>query len=230
MGSRMRRTATMTSKTVLTSPLDRFPISALSASPASAPIGGVVVIQEIFGLTDHIADMCAVFAGAGYAVLAPGLFDRVESDFLADMSPEGVQKGLAAVRATAWDQVTHDVQAAIDALPKPTYVTGFCYGGAVSWLAAARCKGVSAVSCFYGRLITDLLEEKPQAPVMLHYGARDASIPMDAVERVRARAPDSPLYLYDAGHGFCRAGSHDYDAPARELAVSRTLDWFARWR
>lgn len=220
----------MTSKTSLTSPADQLSISALSAAPASAPIGGVVVIQEIFGLTDHIVDMCGVFAEAGYAVLAPSLFDRVERGFLADMSPEGMQEGLAAVKATPWDQVVSDVQAAIDTLPKPTYVTGFCYGGTVSWLAAARCAGVSAVSCFYGRLITDLLEDKPKAPVMLHYGARDASIPMEAVERVRAAAPDSPLYLYDAGHGFCRAGSHDYDATARDLAVSRTLDWFARWR
>lgn len=220
----------MISKTLLTSPADQFSFGALSASPASTPIGGVVVIQEIFGLTDHIADMCGVFAEAGYAVLAPGLFDRIEPGFLADMSPEGVQKGLAAVKATSWDQVASDVQAAIDALPKPVYVTGFCWGGTVSWLAAARCAGVSAVSCFYGRLITDLLGEKPNAPVMLHYGARDASIPMENVERVRAAAPDSPLYLYDAGHGFCRAGSHDYDAVARELAVSRTLDWFARWR
>lgn len=220
----------MISKTALTSPIDRFSIGALSAAPASTPVGGVVVIQEIFGLTDHIADMCGVFAEAGYAVLAPGLFDRIESGFLADMSPEGMQKGIAAVKATRWDQVASDVQAALDALPEPVYVTGFCWGGAVSWLAAARCAGVNAASCFYGRLITDLLEEKPNAPVMLHYGARDASIPMESVERVRAAAPDSPLYLYDAGHGFCRAGSHDYDAAARDLAVSRTLDWFARWR
>ncbi len=220
----------MPANATLKSAIDGFALPALATHPASAPIGGVVVLQEFFGLTDHVADMCGVFADAGYEVLAPGLFDRVEPGFLAEMSPEGIQKGLAAVRATPWTQVASDVQAALDALPKPAYVTGFCWGGAASWLAAARCSGVNAVSCFYGRLIADLLDEKPKAPVMLHYGARDASIPMEAVERVRATAPDSPLYLYDAGHGFCRAGSHDYDAPARALAVSRTLDWFARWR
>lgn len=214
----------------LHSKIDGFALPALSAAPANEPIGGVVVIQEIFGLTDHIAEMCALFADAGYAVLAPSLFDRVEPNFLADMSPEGIQKGVAGVRACSWAQVASDVQAALDALPKPGYVTGFCYGGAVSWLAAARCTGVSAVSCFYGRLIADLLDEKPKAPVMLHYGARDAGIPMENVERVRAAAPDSPLYLYEAGHGFCRKASADYDAPSCELALSRTLDWFARWR
>ncbi len=214
----------------LHSKFDGFALPALSLAPAGAPIGGVVVIQEIFGLTDHIADMCAVFADAGYSVLAPSLFDRVEPNFQADMSPEGIQKGIAAVRACSWEQVASDVQAALDALPKPAYVTGFCYGGAVAWLAAARCTGVSAASCFYGRLIADMLDEKPKAPVMLHYGARDAGIPMENVERVRAAAPDAPLHLYDAGHGFCRKASHDYDAPSCELALSRTLDWFARWR
>ena len=122
-----------------------------------------------------------------------------------------------------------DVAAAIEALPQPCYITGFCYGGAVSWLAAARCAGLKAASCFYGRIIADLLDDKPQIPVMLHYGARDASIPPENIERVRAAAPDAPLYLYDAGHGFCRAGSADYNEAASELALARTLDWFARW-
>jgi carboxymethylenebutenolidase len=214
----------------LTSKIDGFGLTALSATPKQKPIGGVVVIQEIFGLTGHIGEMCDVFADAGYHAIAPGLFDRVEKNFQAEHDPEGVKKGIAAVMASPWPQVVSDMQAAIDALPKPVYVTGFCYGGAATWMAAAQCEGVSAVSCFYGRLIANLLDHTPKAPVMLHYGARDASIPPENVESVRLAAPDSPLYLYDAGHGFCRAGSSDFNAAARDLAVSRTLDWFARWR
>lgn len=214
----------------LTSSQDGFVLPALSSQPAGEPIGGVVVIQEIFGLTDHVAEMTQVFASAGYAALAPGLFERVESGFQANVDPEGIKKGIAAVMASPWPQVVADVQAAIDALPKPCYVTGFCYGGAASWMAAAHCTGLKAASCFYGRLIADLLDSTPAIPVMLHYGARDPSIPVENVERVRLAAPDSPLYLYDAGHGFCRAGSHDFDQAARDLAISRTLDWFARWR
>ncbi len=220
----------MSGAKILKSGIDGFSLPALSFEAGPACIGGVVVIQEIFGLTAHIAEMCAAFVKAGYDVLAPGLFERVEASFHTEMSPEGMQKGLAAVRACSWDQVASDVQAAIDALPKPVYVTGFCYGGAISWLAAGRCTGVSAVSCFYGRLIAGMLDEEPKAPVMLHYGARDHSIPMESVECVRAAAPNSPLYLYDAGHGFCRDGSSDFDAAARDLAMARTIDWFARWR
>ena len=214
----------------LTSKIDGFGLSAISAQPKGAPIGGVVVIQEIFGLTDHIEEICGVFADAGYHAIAPSLFDRVEKGFLVGHDQDGIQRGIAAVMQSPWPQVVSDMQAAIDALPQPVYDTGFCYGGAAAWMAAAQCTGVKAASCFYGRLIANLLDHKPKAPVMLHYGARDASIPPENVESVRLAAPNSPLYLYDAGHGFCRAGSHDYDAAARELALDRTLNWFARWR
>ena len=213
----------------LTSTIDQFRLSALSAEPKSTPIGGVVVIQEIFGLTDHIADICSVFADAGYHAIAPSLFDRIEQGFHARHDSDGIQKGIGAVMKSPWPQVVSDIQAAIDALPQPVYVTGFCYGGAAAWMAAAECTGLKASSCFYGRLIANILDRKPKIPVMLHYGARDASIPPENVESVRLAAPDSPLYLYDAGHGFCRAGSSDFNQAARELALSRTLNWFARW-
>ncbi len=214
----------------LDSSIDGFALSAIKASPKGEPRGGVLVIQEIFGVTPHIAEMCEVFADAGYVAIAPGIFDRIEHGFIAGHDQDGMQKGIKAVMSSPWPQVVSDMQAAIDALPKPAYVTGFCYGGAATWVAAAQCQGISAASCFYGRLIADLLHNEPRVPVMLHYGARDASIPPENYEKVRLAAPQSPLYLYDAGHGFCRAGSHDYDAAACDLAVSRTLDWFARWR
>lgn len=209
---------------------DNFALPALIERPRGKPIGGVVVIQEVFGVTPHIAEMTAAFAAAGYAALAPSFYDRVERGFLASTDEQGFAKARAAVAATPWDQVVSDIQAAIDTLPKPCFVTGFCWGGAAAWAAAVRCTQVRAASCFYGRMITDMLEPPPRAPVMLHYGARDAAIPPADIERVRAAAPQAPLYLYEAGHGFCRKASADYDAAACDLAFSRTLDWFARWR
>lgn len=221
----------MTNKITLTSKADGFGISAHQAKASTGKaIGGVVVIQEIFGVTPHIEAMSAYFADAGYDVIAPSLFDRIEPGFQAEHDQDGIQKGIKGVMSSPWEQVVADLQAAIDALPKPAYITGFCYGGAVTWMAAAKCEGLSAASCFYGRLIADLTTNTPKVPVMLHYGARDPSITPENVERVRLAAPDSPLYLYDAGHGFCRAGSHDYNAEAADLALTRTVDWFARWR
>src|SRR5690606_18536367 len=110
---------------------------------------------------------------------------RIEPGFLAPHDADGVKKGAAAVRASPWPQVVSDIQAAIDALPQPVYVTGFCYGGSAAWVAAAECQGLKAAACFYGRLIADLLDRTPRVPVMLHYGARDPGIPQDNVERVR---------------------------------------------
>jgi carboxymethylenebutenolidase len=220
----------MTTQIKLTSQIDGYALPALSASPRGDAIGGVVVVQEVFGLTDHIAEMCDTFAAEGYAAIAPGLFDRVEHDFFAEHNDAGFAKARAAVMACSWAQVASDIQAAIDVLPKPAYVTGFCYGGAAAWVAAARCTGLKAASCFYGRQIAELLDEKPKIPVMLHYGARDPAIPPENVEQVRDATPDSPLYLYDAGHGFCRTGSPDFNGEARELSLKRTFDWFARWR
>ena len=103
----------MAQSITLTSAHDGFELAALSARPPSEPIGGVVVIQEIFGLTEHVREMCAVFADAGYAVLAPGLFERVERNFQATLDGAGIDKGRSAVMASSWPQVVADVQAAI---------------------------------------------------------------------------------------------------------------------
>lgn len=215
----------------LTSPYDGFSFTAHRTDPAGTPIGGVVVLQEIFGVTDHIKDICARFSDAGYVAIAPSLFDRVERSFQAGHDPEGIKKGIGGVMASTWPQVIADIQACIDTLPQPAYVTGFCWGGAAAWVAASQCAGLKAASCFYGRLIADVLStQTPRIPVMLHYGVRDASIPPENYEKVRLATPDSPLYLYDAGHGFCRDGSADFHAPSRDLAMTRTIDWFARWR
>lgn len=206
---------------------DGFTLGAHLVPARGARRGGVVVIQEIFGVSAHVRERCDAFAAAGYDALAPSLFDRLERGFQAPLDPAGLARGRAAVEASPWPQVVADVQAAIDALAPPVFITGFCYGGAVTWLAAARCTGLTAASAFYGRLINSLLDDAPRVPVVLHYGRRDPSIPAAAVDEVRARYPELPVHLYDAGHGFCRQGSPDFDAAACALATERTLAWFA---
>ncbi len=213
--------------TTLTSAHDGFTLTAHRVEAIGPRRGGVVVIQEIFGVSDHVRERCATFAAAGYDAIAPSLFDRIEPGFAAGLDAAGFAKGKDAVATSPWPQVMADVQAAIDALAAPVFITGFCYGGAVAWLAAARCTGLAAASGFYGRLINTLLGEAPRVPTILHYGSRDAAIPMTAVDEVRARFPEIGVHLYDAGHGFCRAGSPDYDAAACALATQRTLAHFA---
>jgi carboxymethylenebutenolidase len=217
----------VTSNRTIVSRHDGFGLPAYLAPAQGQRRGGVVVIQEIFGITDHIAAMCDRFAAEGYDALAPALFARIDPTFHASHDADGFVKGREAVMASPWPQVQADVQAAIDALDGPVFVTGFCYGGAVSFMAAACCEGVVAASCFYGRLINTLLSLAPRVPTILHYGEHDAAIPLTMVNDVRAALPDLPVYLYDAGHGFCREGSADFNAAARDLAMARTLALFS---
>lgn len=136
--------------TTLTSAHDGFTLTAHRVAAVGPRRGGVVVIQEIFGVSDHVRERCATFAAAGYDAIAPSLFDRIEPGFTAGLDAAGFAKGRDAVAASPWPQVIADVQAAIDALAPPVFITGFCYGGAVAWLAAARCTGLAAASGFYG--------------------------------------------------------------------------------
>lgn len=201
--------------------------------PAKGPNrrGGLVVAQEIFGLNDNIRALCSRFAGDGFDVVAPAYFDRIESGFTAPYDQDGIQKGLAAVKATSWEQVTADTQAAIDLLRlsgSRTFVTGFCWGGTVAWVAACRCAGVTAASSFYGRMINLFLAETPQAPIELHYGDHDPGIPLTMVDEVRAAHPQIPVHLYPAGHGFFSDRGHDFDPTQADIAWARTLDLFGR--
>ena len=213
----------------LKSPLDGFEFYAYHAPPEDARQGGLVLIQEIFGVTEHIRDVADAFAADGYEVLAPSLYDRLEGEYEADYDePESIQKGVRYSTETPWDQVAADLQAVIDALKPPVFVMGFCWGGAATWLAASRCQGVTAASSYYGRRISELVDETPKCPIVLHFGKHDASIPMDKVEEIRAKHPDIPIYLYEAGHGFASDRRKDYHHDSFRLARLRTLKLFAR--
>lgn len=211
----------------LKSRFDGFELAAYRAAPQDARRGGLLLIQEIFGVTDHIRELCEGFAEEGYEVIAPAFYDRLEPRFAADYSQPAIQKGVRYSTETPWDQVAGDAQAAIDALAEPVFVTGFCWGGAATWLAACRCEGLSAAAGYYGRRISELNDETPKAPIILHFGKTDASIPPERIEAIAERHPDVPIYFYDAGHGFVSDRRSDYDADSARLARLRTLAWFA---
>lgn len=212
----------------LKSRFDGFEFDAYRARPDDARRGGLLLIQEIFGVTDHIRELCDGYAAEGYEVIAPSFYDRLERGFEADYSEASIQKGVQYSTATPWDQVAGDAQAAIDALKPPIFVTGYCWGGAATWLVACHCEGVAAAAGFYGRRISELIDETPKAPTILHYGKTDASIPMEKVEEIREKHPDVPIYLYDAGHGFVSDRRRDYHEDSARLARLRTLAHFSR--
>jgi len=212
----------------LTSPLDGFAFDAWREAPGDARRGGLVLIQEIFGVTDHIRDLAAGFAADGYETLAPAFFDRRSKGFEAGYDAEGIARGRALSEATPWDEVAADLQAAIDALAPPVFAVGYCWGGTGAWLAACRCAGLTAASSFYGRRIPELMAETPKVPIILHFGRTDSSIPPAIVEAIGAAHPDIPIHLYDAGHGFVSDRRADHHPDAARLARLRTLKLFAR--
>jgi len=192
--------------------------------------GGLVLVMEIFGVTDHIKDMCDLFAGQGYDVLSPQLYDRQIQDFQASYSQQDIQKSIDYRARNTYDNTVLDVQMCIGRLraddSEKTFVTGYCYGGSVAWLAACRADGLDAASCYYGGAIKDFIGEKPRCPTICHFGEKDKGIPMEDVRRIEKAHPEVTVYVYDADHGFNSDRRDNYDEASARLALKRTLELF----
>ena len=212
-------------KTITLKASDGHELSAYRADPAGTARGGLVVIQEIFGVNSHIRAVADGFAAEGYAAGAPALFDRVERGVELGYEEDGRTRGRGIRADIAWDDALQDVAAAVAALSgKPVGVVGYCWGGSLAWLAATRIAGIAASVGYYGGQIKDFKDEAPRCPVMLHFGTEDASIPMDAVAAVQAAQPDIPVHIYEgAGHGFNCDQRGSYHAQAATTARARTL-------
>jgi carboxymethylenebutenolidase len=215
-------------RTTLMSPHDGFEFDAWRQGPPDARRGGLIVIQEIFGVTDHIRETAASYAEEGFEVIAPSLYDRRAPGFEAAYSSDDVGRARDLSQATPWDEVAADLAACVAALAPPVFAVGYCWGGAAAWMAACRVDGIAAASCYYGRRIPEFTGQTPRCPVIAHFGRRDASIPPEVVEAITEAHPDVPVYLYDAGHGFNSDRRADYDADCARLAKLRTLQLFAQ--
>ncbi len=207
---------------------DGAEIAVYRAIPEGERRGGVVLVQEIFGLTEHIREMADEYAGDGYEVLAPALFDREHPGFEAAYSgPDFEQAVELARKLHPFDLSLKDVQTCIDSLDGPVFVVGYCYGGSIAWMATTRLTGVAAASAYYGSQIPGVIDEQPKVPVIAHFGRYDHGIPMEGVDKVIARDwPDAEVYVYDAGHGFNSDRRKDYHEPSAWLAKERTLALF----
>ena len=162
---------------------DSFKLGAYRADPSGTPKGGIVVIQEIFGVNQHIRAVCDAFAKEGYAAVAPALFDRTQKDYQSGYTPPEIEKSRTFVAKPDWDAMMRDTDAAIKELKStgPVGIIGFCMGGTVAFLGATRLSGLSAAVGYYGGRIVAFADEKPKCPTQLHFGDKDASIPMTDV-------------------------------------------------
>jgi carboxymethylenebutenolidase len=206
------------------------PIAAWRADPAGKPRGGIVVIQEIFGVNTHIREVTDRFAAEGFLAVAPAIFDHVEKGVDIGYDAESMAKGQGIAGKMDREQAQRDIAAAIDVAKEggKVGIVGFCMGGTVAWVAASRQPGLSAAVGYYGGGIVSLKTLKPRVSAMLHFGEKDQHIPVAGVKEVEAANPDVPVYIYPAGHGFNCDHRASYDAPSAALAWSRTIEFFGK--
>ena len=203
-------------------------VSAWRAEPSGTPLGSIVVIQEIFGVNAHIRNVAEDFATQGYVALAPAYFDVIETGVELDSDTDGIAKGRELITELGLEAAVDITAAAVRELAKiggKVGTVGYCWGGTVALLAALRL-GLPSAS-YYGARNVPFLQETPQAPVIFHFGERDASIPPEMVALHREHLPQMPLHTYPAGHGFNCNVRADYDAPSAALARQRTLAFFS---
>jgi carboxymethylenebutenolidase len=204
---------------------DGHTFSTYIAKPPGKARGGVVIVQEIFGLAPHICRTTDGYAQQGYLAVAPALFDRVARGLVLGYSAAEVQQGLGYRQQIPTEKAVMDIAAAaaICRHVGRVAVIGFCWGGRLAWAAACELPLAAAV-CYYGGGIVQELPRTPQCPTQLHFGAQDRSIPLSDVERIRAAYPQGEFHTYAAGHAFSNDDRpQNYDEPASTLAHQRTL-------
>jgi carboxymethylenebutenolidase len=214
-------------ETVQLKAADGHVLDAALVRPTGKPRGGVVVIQEIFGVTRHIRDVAHRYADAGYLAIAPAMFDRVEKNV--DVPYSDIPTGFGYMQKMKPEQTLLDMKAAIDAVATAGKVgmVGYCWGGTMTYLAGCHLPLAAGVS-YYGGRLPALLDRTPKCPLMFHFGEKDAHIPMSDVEQVKKAYPLGLYYTYPADHGFNCNDRASYDAASAQLAFDRSIEFLHR--
>jgi carboxymethylenebutenolidase len=207
---------------------DGFRLGAYQKQPQGKPRGGLVILQEIFGVNAHVRGVADEYAADGYQVIAPAIFDRAEPGVELGYDGPGMAKGRELRSAIALGDTIKDIAAAVASLKATgkVAVIGYCWGGSLAWFAATRIIGLACTVGYYGGMIAGGLGEKPRCPVMLHFGEEDRGIPLSDVAKIRASVDPAIVQVFTypgAGHAFNRAGSAAWHGPSAAKARERTL-------
>jgi len=211
---------------------DGFKLGAYRAEPQGKAKGGIVVIQEIFGVNHHIRAVTDRFAALGYAAVAPQVFDRIQPNFECGYTPDEIAHARTFIPKIDWGKMLLDTQASIDNV-KPAGkvgIVGYCMGGTVAFLSSGKLDGLSASVGYYGGQIAKNVDLKPKVPTQLHFGDQDQSIPMSDVDLIKQKRSDCDIYVYQgAGHGFSCDERGSYNEAAHKQAWDRTTAWFGKY-
>lgn len=210
---------------------DGFKLGGYRADPTGSPKGAIVVIQEIFGVNHHIRSVCDRLAAEGYVAIAPAIFDRSQPNFQSGYSPDEVANARKFIASPDWPAMLRDTQAAIDAVKNvgAVGIIGFCLGGSIAYAAATKLSGLSAAVGYYGGAIVRFADDKPKVPTQLHFGEKDAGIPLTDVETIKSKRPEVEIFVYPgAQHGFHCDERASYDKTSADTAWPRSLAFFAK--
>lgn len=206
---------------------------------------GLVVFQEIFGLSDYVRSRCADLAGLGYVVLAPQIYWRIGGEVVTEGGPDFLPRAMALMQRADWDSAVSDGVAAVHELRRASGgarvgAVGFCYGGGLAYQVAATMTGAQrpdALVSYYGSALPQLVEAglQVEVPSLHHFGTADDFIPMQQVEAIRAwvsgdgAREDVEVKLHEgAGHAFDNPHPMFHHGQASRDAWAQTVDFLAR--
>lgn len=212
------------SKRITVTAADGHELDAWRADPAGTAKGGIVVLHAIYGLIDHMGDVCDIWAGEGFSAIAPALYDRIGKNIVHGYDEP--DKGRDSYGALTREQILADVAGCAAALrPGPVAISGFCTGGSWAWVAAQELPFDASVN-FYGSHVHKWLDYKPKCPTIMHYGDADWVVPMEGIDAIKAANPEVAVYIYPgAGHAFFNPEQKSHDAAAAALALRRSVDF-----
>jgi carboxymethylenebutenolidase len=207
---------------------DGHVLEAYVVQPGVPAKGGLVIVQEIYGVNAHIRAVADRFADEdGFVVVAPALFDRIERRVNLGYEGEDTQRAMNLLKSFDIETGVDDIAAAVQCERcfrnvKKIGVLGYCLGGTLAWLSAARLP-IQAAVCYYGGGIAQYVNERPKVPVMLHFGELDQHISAEEIDTIAQAHPSVPIHRYHAGHGFNCDMRGSYDASSARRARERTL-------
>ncbi|WP_201285416.1 dienelactone hydrolase family protein [Chelativorans xinjiangense] len=191
--------------------------------------GGIVILQEIFGVTDQLKGVARTYAALGYEVAIPALFDRQERGVVVPFD-KGI-KGRDLMLAANLDETMQDVAAVVAALAQNSGkvgVIGFCWGGGLA-IRAAQTLDIGAAVTFYGTRLPQYLDRPLKAPMQGHWGTEDDHVPSEMLAEARSYFPQMEVHTYKAGHAFANDARPSYVAEAAEKAHARTRAFLQKY-
>jgi carboxymethylenebutenolidase len=206
---------------------DGFVFDAFRAAAGVGRTGGLVVLQEIFGLTDQLKSVARFFARNGFDTVVPSLMDRASPGTVVPFDQP--DRGRELMTSVPWEKMALDIAAAVRAADtgRGVSVLGFCLGGGLALRAAAEIPLAGAVS-YYGTRLGSFLDKPPRCPMLFHFGATDTHSPPELIDAVRKAIPSAETHLYEAGHAFANDARAAYVKDAADTAHARTLAFLRR--